>query len=251
MSKKNNASNESNDNKCIIKIKNFIQCPIYKLIISILSILLSVTALVISIMAYNRSRQIEPFTYEFSVENENTLNASVTEDSVDYNITPLNIHIENGTGDIDEIIIAYVKDGIIDIKSNTFKSDFACNFEKGLIVYLKYSGSGDDIDISMGFNDLNSDCSGYFFVIFKSYEGEYYYNIVHHVKEKSYQYDKTSKLYWINVDTRFFRNYDIYDRSLMSELCTIINENSGSEINLDDYIAQIEQDYNLIKSKIE
>lgn len=252
MSKKNNVSNKSNCNKGAIKIQKFIECPIYKLIIGILSILLSVTALIISCIAFNHSRQIEPFTYEFSVENEDTLNVSVTEDaSVDYNITPLNLHIENGTGDIDEILIAYVKDGVIDIKSNTFRNDFECNFEKGLMVYFRYSGSGDNIDIKVGFNDLNSDCSGYFFVIFKSYDGEYYYNIVHHIKEKSYQYDDNSKLYWINVDTRFFRNYDIYDRSLMNELCTIINENSDSKINLDDYIDQIEQDYYLIKSKIE
>lgn len=224
----------------------------FKFFNSFFSILISFVALIISCIACCHSEKVEPFTYEFSVENENTLSASITENSpVDYNITPLNIHIQNGTGDIDEIIVAFVRDRVIDIKSNPFRNDFECNFEKGLMAYFKYSGSGDNIDINVGFNDLNSNRNGYFFVIFKSYEGEYYYNIIHYVKEQTSQYDEDSKLYWTNVDTRFFRIYDIYNRGLISDLCSVINENSDSNILVDDYINQLEQDYNLIRSKIE
>mgnify|MGYP005754649565 FL=1 len=252
MAKKKSVSNGNNRNKCTERIQKFIDCPIYKLVIGILSVLLSIIALITSCIAFNRSRQIEPFTYELSVNNENTLSASITENSpVDYNITPLKIHIKNGTGDINEIIVAYVRDGVIDIKSNPFRSNFGCDFEKGLIAYFNYSGNKNNVDINVGFNDLNSDCKGYFFVIFKSYEGEYYYNIIHYVKERTSQYDEDSELYWTNVDTRFFRIYDIYNRYLIADLCSVINENSDSNILVDDYSAQLEQDYNLIKSKIE
>lgn len=223
-----------------------------KIFKAIVSFLLSLITIILSLSAYDFSKKISPFTYSYSVEENITFNISNSVSSnANYNITPLKVNIKNATGDIDNISIAYLKDGILDIQSGEYKKEATFNFEKGLAVRLTYSGEFKNTKLEIRFNDFFTDCNGYFFIIFKSYSGDYYYNVLHYIKEDEKHYDESTGLYFIDVNTRFFRIQDIYNRSLMNELCTIINENSDSEIKVDDYIAKIEQDYNLIKSKIE
>lgn len=226
---------------------------------SAIGILLSIIAIILASNANSFSKDMSPLTYSYEFVNRDPFNISTNPNSnVSYNVSDIVITIENNPGKISDAYIAYVdsdKDGenFIDIRHCEQGSDIGILFKEYFILKYKYIVKSSDTELSIGFNDFREEKYGHFFIVFKSYSGNYYYNMIHYVINDEAEYDESTCLYLVNTKTDFINMTDIYSLDKMAKICDDINNKKYIQkpIELNDYINQLENDYKLLKSKLE
>ena len=229
-------------------------------IIGTIGIIGSIIALIISLSANSFTKTVSPLTYSFDVSNKNSTNImpALENNDVIYNISDIVINIDNEPGSISNLYIArlYTSETnkqVIDIRQCEEGNDVGVVFDTNFILKYNYEVNNRSAKFSTGFNSLGNEKYGYFFIILKSYSGNYYYNIVHYIINDTPQIDEETGLNLINTQTELLKITDIYDRDKIKSICTEINSKNyiTSKIDIDDYIIKLENDYKLLKDKLE
>lgn len=241
---KNNSNNKTNKRE---KITKFL-----KVSNDWISIITSIVALIVSGISYSFTKSISPLTY-FCEENSKTIANTAADESaeVTYNISSMDITINNFPGAVAEIYLADVANEKVDIYCIQKKDSDGIILNDQLMLFCRYTKSISKVTLSINFSNPPALKSGYFFVIFKSYSGNYYYNIIHYIAaDTSYMSDS---LRIVEVDTEFLKMQNIYSRGEIQLLCDEINQKNytKNQVDVDSYTQQIENDYQKIKSKLE
>lgn len=254
-----NTNQQNNDKKCCQKIKSFFNYDRTNLFISIGSLLFAIFAIILSYNANSFSKETSPLTYSYEFVKNDALNLYPSIDSdVYYNISDIVIDINNNPGKISKAYIAQVGsdengNDFADIRCCERDSDTVIVFDDNFALKYRYVDKSRTAKLSIGFNDFNKDKYGHFFIIFKSYSGDYYYNIVHYITDDERYYDETTGFYFVDTNTNFLDISDIYNRNEIALLCDDINHKDyvTHEINMDEYTNQLENEYKLLKDKLE
>ncbi len=240
----NNSNNKTSKREKIIKI--------LKVLISFLNIGMSIIALLLSGISYSFTKSISPLTYYCEESSKTIANAAADENAeVTYNISSMDITINNSPGSVADIFLADVTDEKVDIYCIQKKDLDGITLNDHLMLLCKYTKSVSKVELRINFSSPPALRSGYFFVIFKSYSGDYYYNIIHYIAEDtSYM---SGPLRIVDVNTEFLKIHSIYSRGEIQLLCDEINQKNytKNQVDVDSYTQQIENDYQKIKSKLE
>lgn len=217
-----------------------------------LSIITSIVALFVSGISYSFTKSISPLTYFCEESSKTIANTAADENAeVTYNISSMDITINNSPGAVAEIYLADVTNEKVDIYCIQKKDLDGIILNDQLMLLCRYTKSLSKVKLRINFSSPPALRSGYFFVIFKSYSGNYYYNIIHYIAEDtSYM---SGPLRIVEVDTDFLKMQNIYSRGEIQVLCDEINQKNytKNQVDVDSYTQQIENDYQKIKSKLE
>lgn len=232
------------------KIKNFFNRDNLNIFTSVVSLLLAIVAIFLSYDANSFSKNLSPLTYSYDISKSVAVN--ISKDSTadtSYNISDIIIDLNDNPGKIAEIYIADVSNNTIDIHNCQYKVPEIFVLSNNLIVKFEYRKK----EIKIGFNKFEKLKSGYFFLILKSFSGEYYYNILHYITDDKSEYDEENKLYFTNTKIDFWKILNIYDQNEMKRICDEINSKSYTidKLNYRQYLLQIESDFKMLKEKIE
>lgn len=235
--------------------KSSIISTVISILLSLIGLGCSIAAIILSQNANDFAKDISPLTYSFEVK-ENIAQNIVPSETADisFNVSNIKINIDNEPGKISNIYIAYVYDNdAVDIRSCEPGIDKAIVFDKSFMLKYNYDIQSKTTIFSTGFSRLDKEKFGYFFIILKSYSGDYYYNIIHYITDDETYLDEESKLYFVDTKTNGLKISEIYDQEEMKSLCNDINNKKYIEkpIELNEYINQLENDYKFLKSKLE
>lgn len=227
-----------------------------KNILNCFNILISLTALIVSITAYSFSKSISPLTYTFDNEITEIVNISQDELSdVNYSISDISITINKGRGNIDEIYIAHILDGKLDLFRCKYGDFEGAVLNEEFMFKYRIDKNISNWKFDMTFNQLTSKKTGYFFIVFKAYSGNYYYNLIHYIMDDEKSFNEEAGLYFINTKTKFLKLQDIYNQYEIKTLCDEINSKkynqNNKQIDYNSYQLEIENDYKILKEKVE
>ncbi len=223
-------------------------------IIGIVGILGSMIALIFSIQSYSFTKDISPLSYSFDVSSKIVSFVSPDKNAdISYNVSDIIIELDNQPGEISEIYISNIFNEDIDIHNCEYNDIKTLVLNDDLMLRYKCVKNAKKTTLNIGFSKFEKLTSGYFFIVFKSYSGDYYYNIVHYITSDDTKFDKETNLYNVDCNIDFYKMSDIYDRNKLTELCININKKDYTDtpIDIKEYTSQIEKDYNLLKSKLE
>lgn len=240
-------------------VRDFFSYDRMNFIISISSLFFSIIALILSYNANSFSKDMSPLNYSYEfIKNDSTNVVPSIKSDVMYNISDIVININNNPGKISNVYIAYVNidaDGehFVDIRCCKEDIDEGLVINNNLVLKYKYIVERQNAKLSVGFNEFNKKNYGHFFIILKSYSGDYYYNVVHYINDDEPYYSENTGLYFLDTKTDFFNIKEIYDRNKITLLCNEINSKKyiNSRIYADEYTNQFENEYKIIKEKIE
>ncbi len=221
--------------------------------IDVISFIVSGIALVVSFRSLYFARQTSPLIYSCPAAESVMGQVSSGKDTdVNYNLTSADIVIENYPGKIAEVYIASIWNDKVDIYNCERENQRITLINDLMLKYEREDGIC-NTKLSVGFAGESTGDFGYFFLIFKSYAGEYYYNVVHYIKDNTSTIESDGVLY-TSVNTFFLKMQDVYNRNIMQMLCDEIKRQNYAEdqqFDVDSYTKQIENDYQIIKSKFE
>ncbi len=216
--------------------------------------ILSCIAITISFSSYYYSQKVSPLTYTLPTESIKTeYIANKKTPNVFYNIEQKNIEIIKDTGEISQIYFASVNNGTVEIQGCNYKDEHAIfSFENGLNILYYF-----DHNANIGFNwfdSANESCykTNYFYVIIKSYSGDYYYNFISFYIDSDTK-DNNDGTTTIIVNSKICKIEDLYNSQIINNLTEKINleKYMDNKITSSTYRTNIEKDYFLIKEKLQ
>lgn len=231
-----------------IKIKKILKC-----FGNAISIITSIIALILSGISYAFTKNISPLIYTYTVSEDVMVQvSSIKAESVQYNLSDVAIDINNRHGEVAEVFIASVIENKIDIY-NCLNDELKITTLNGTMFKYTRSKSISQTHLRIGFSQISALESGYFFIIFKSYSGQYYYNLLHYIANDTSNSIDANGIVLSEVNITFHEIHEIYNRNSIQNLCDSINTKTytKNQIGVDDYTKKIEEDYQAIKSKIE